>query len=73
MLYTCSQEGGTAQCPTEVVFYHSVGSNDTFKPTNADSGLCAINELNHYAEIENQYTEVGEKGQRKEVPVRNNK
>jgi hypothetical protein len=50
-----------------------VGSNDTIRPTNADSGLCAINELSHYAEIENQYAEVGEKGQRKEVPVRNNK
>lgn len=57
----------TAQCP--MVFHHSVGSDDAFGPTNGDSGLYAVND---YAEIESQYTEIGEKGQRKEVPVRNN-
>lgn len=61
MLYTISQKSGTAQ--------YSVGSNETFRPTNGDSGLYAVIELNHY---ESQYTEIGEKGQRKEVPVRNN-
>ena len=65
-----------SECPTEVVlnFHHSVGSDDTIRPTNGDSGLYAVNELNHYhnAEIENQYTEIGEKGQRKEVPIMNN-
>ena len=45
----------------------------TFRPTNGDNGLYAVNKLNpHYAEIESQYTEIGEKGQIKEVPVRNN-
>lgn len=62
MLYTCSQKSDTAQYSTD----------DTFRPTNGDNGLYAVNELNCYAEIESQYTEIGEKGQRKKVPVRNN-
>ena len=64
MLYTCSQKSNTAQYSTEAVFYHSVGSNDTFRSTNGDR----VNKLN----IESQYTEIDEKGQRKDVPVRNN-
>ena len=47
-------------------------TDDTFRPTNGDNGLYAVNKLNHYAEIESQYTELGEKGQRKDIPVRNN-
>ena len=59
MLYTCSQKSDTAQYSTD----------DTFRPTNGDNDLYAVNE---YAEIESQYTEIGEKGQRKDIPVRNN-
>ena len=68
MLYTCSQKSDTAQYSTEAVFYHSVGSNDTFRSTNGDRGLYAVNKLN----IESQYIDISEKGQRKYVPVRNN-
>ena len=68
MLYTCSQESGAAQCHTKV-FYHSVGSDDTFRSTNGDNGLYAMNKFDHYAEIASQYTEVGEEGQGKETSV----
>ena len=68
MLYTCSQE---SECHTKVVFYHSVGSDDTIRPTNGDdNGLYAMNEFNHYAEIASQCTEVGEKEQGKETRVK---